>query len=458
MPNLEPQINDTALLQERAVVLGCGVAGLAAAAALRNHYEEVVVIERDSIPERPESRRGVPQDEQLHNLLTCAQNNLEQLMPGFLNSLIEAGAGNARVGDETHVHELGIHIPERDLGLRLMSAWRPVIEHVAREKLLDEGRVAIEGIGRAIGLRLSGEDVVTGAVIDTEMGTKVIAASLVVDATGTGSNAFKWFREHEQQTPPTDELRVNQWYVSTLFKRPAEQVENNDFWLTFPGPAQTRGGLISPIGNEQWYVSLSGRSTDQPPRTVDEVREYAKTLDDDLSISSLIDHAEPQSKPNLFRKTNASMRRYDLLERPLQGFLPIGDSIASLNPLFGQGMSVASWQASELDTLLGSHRLGELDIEDLTPRYLSRALIAARSAWDLGQVVDQTIAGSSDAELEEVKIRYKALSKLIEEDPDLHRLYVSIWHLIEPASALQAPNITDRLNIRADEIISSSKL
>lgn len=140
------------------------------------------------------------------------------------------------------------------------------------------------------------------------------------------------------------------------------------------------------------------------------------------------------------------MHRYDLLEHPLQGFLPIGDSIASLNPLFGQGMSIASWQASELDTLLSAYRHGEIDLADLTPSYLSKALHAAQSAWNLGEVVDQTITGATAAELEYIKGRYAALANLIEEDPELHKLYVSIWHLVEPASALQSPEIQSRLD------------
>ncbi len=440
------------LLPERAVVLGCGMAGIAAAAALRNHFEDIVVIERDNIPEQPEPRRGVPQHAQLHNLLSCAQFNLEYLLPGFIENLREAGAGDASVADETHVYELGIKMPERNLGLRLMSAWRPVIEHVARQQLQEEDRVAFEGLGRAVGLRKSNGHI-SGVTVEKDGRERTISADIVVDATGSGSNAFRWLSNIGEQIPQTDSVKAGQWYVSTIFERPTEYEDSNDFWLTFPNPPETRGGLISPIGNNQWYVSLSGRLTDQPPKTVEEVKAYAATLGDNLAIASLIERAESRTLPNLFRKTTATMRRYDQVNEPLTGFLPIGDAVASLNPLFGQGMSVASRQAKELDYLLTEHRQGSLDLSELTTKYLGRAVVAAQSAWDLGKIIDQTISGS----MEVGGLRFEALAKLIQDDPELHRLYVGIWHLIEPASALQTADIQDRLDATTEALASTRR-
>ncbi|WP_329277252.1 hypothetical protein [Streptomyces sp. NBC_01451] len=44
----------------RAIVIGASLAGLLAARALHETFEEVVVLDRDTLPERPEPRRGVP--------------------------------------------------------------------------------------------------------------------------------------------------------------------------------------------------------------------------------------------------------------------------------------------------------------------------------------------------------------------------------------------------------------
>jgi len=118
---------------DKAVVLGCGVAGMAAAAALRRTFAEVVIVERTAC--RPRQLRGgvYPRANNLHNILGRAQRHLEDLFPGFREALLRAGCGSASVSDETHVFELGVRMPERKIGLRLMCAWRPTIESVARQ-------------------------------------------------------------------------------------------------------------------------------------------------------------------------------------------------------------------------------------------------------------------------------------------------------------------------------------
>ena len=77
---------------KRAVVIGAGMGGLAAAGALVGHFDDVVVLERDSLPDRPDHRAGAPQGRHVHALLTAGQRALEQLLPGFTDDLqTEAG-------------------------------------------------------------------------------------------------------------------------------------------------------------------------------------------------------------------------------------------------------------------------------------------------------------------------------------------------------------------------------
>ncbi|MBE7195179.1 MAG: hypothetical protein INR66_22220, partial [Gordonia polyisoprenivorans] len=45
----------------RAVVMGGSIAGICAAGVLARHVDEVIVVERDVLPDGAEHRRGVPQ-------------------------------------------------------------------------------------------------------------------------------------------------------------------------------------------------------------------------------------------------------------------------------------------------------------------------------------------------------------------------------------------------------------
>ena len=71
------------LIGKRAIVIGAGVSGLSAAQALANHFEEVIVLDRDELPSGSVPRPGTPQAKQAHGLLGGAVKALEQLFPGM---------------------------------------------------------------------------------------------------------------------------------------------------------------------------------------------------------------------------------------------------------------------------------------------------------------------------------------------------------------------------------------
>ena len=78
---------------------------------------------------------------------------------------------------------------------------------------------------------------------------------------------------------PVDEHHADQWYVCAEVRLP-DAVEHHPFLMVFPTNPKTRGGLMSPVGDGTFYVSLSGKSADVVPRTFDEMQLYARTLED----------------------------------------------------------------------------------------------------------------------------------------------------------------------------------
>ena len=75
------------LIGKQAVVIGAGMGGLAAAGALADHFEQVVVLERDTLPSEPTHRAGTPQARHVHALLLSGQRALSELFPGFEQDL-----------------------------------------------------------------------------------------------------------------------------------------------------------------------------------------------------------------------------------------------------------------------------------------------------------------------------------------------------------------------------------
>src|SRR5690348_878715 len=68
------------------------MAGLLAARVLADYYEQVTVLDRDTFPEAPDHRKGVPQSHHAHALLPRGQVIIEQLFPGILDDLRADGA------------------------------------------------------------------------------------------------------------------------------------------------------------------------------------------------------------------------------------------------------------------------------------------------------------------------------------------------------------------------------
>ena len=61
---------------KQAVVIGAGMAGLAAAGAVADYFEQVIVLERDRLPNQAVPRAGTPQSRHLHGLLPGGQRAL----------------------------------------------------------------------------------------------------------------------------------------------------------------------------------------------------------------------------------------------------------------------------------------------------------------------------------------------------------------------------------------------
>src|SRR5437879_4872409 len=84
----------------RAVVVGAGLAGMLAAAALSDAVDEVLLLDRDLLPDGPENRKGVPQGRHAHLLMAGGLAAIEDLLPGagVRERLLAAGAHEISLG------------------------------------------------------------------------------------------------------------------------------------------------------------------------------------------------------------------------------------------------------------------------------------------------------------------------------------------------------------------------
>ena len=64
-----------------AVVVGASITGLVAARVLSTRFDQVTIVDRDSLPASTDNRRGVPQGQHGHGLLASGFRALKSLFP-----------------------------------------------------------------------------------------------------------------------------------------------------------------------------------------------------------------------------------------------------------------------------------------------------------------------------------------------------------------------------------------
>src|SRR5262245_50042654 len=117
-------------------VLGSGMAGLAAAAALAPLSERVTVFERDAPPpEERDPRKGVPQGRHGHILLKDGENALTETFPGLVAELETRGSCRVRFGSDLRWFHHGVwKVPYGDGPVVHMQS-RPFLEAIVRQRV-----------------------------------------------------------------------------------------------------------------------------------------------------------------------------------------------------------------------------------------------------------------------------------------------------------------------------------
>ena len=182
---------------EHAVVLGASMAGMLAARVAAEHYRLVTVVDRDELPALPVRRRGVPQSAHGHVLQAAGTAVLEQLLPGIGDEIAAAGVPVWSDGDLSRmIVEFGGH---RLVGSGRLpnpvtnySPSRPLLDYLVRQRVSARPNVTVLGGHDVVGLTSTADrSRVTGVVVYRRgtADTTMLAADLVIDATGRGSRA-----------------------------------------------------------------------------------------------------------------------------------------------------------------------------------------------------------------------------------------------------------------------------
>jgi 2-polyprenyl-6-methoxyphenol hydroxylase-like FAD-dependent oxidoreductase len=445
-------------LGKQAVVIGGGVGGLAAAAAVSDYFEDVIVLERDELPDQTMPRAGTPQARHAHALLGGGERALESLFPGFTTALTEAGAVRYRVGLDM-LHEMPGYkpFPQRDLGWDAYAMSRPLIEFTVREKLRHRPNVTLQDKSRAIRLVTTEDGRAVSAVELVASGgaSKTLGADLIIDASGRGAMTLDALKATNGPLPTESVVGIDMAYATCLFAIPDDRPRQWKCVLTFPAPPQgKRAAIIFPIEGNRWIVSLGGAHGDTPPGDLDGFLAFAKELPT-TTIYRAIKHAEPLSEVARFAFPESVRRHFERLESFPRGLLPLGDSVCRFNPIYGQGMTVAAKEACVLRDLLAASVSASDPLEGLGPAFFAAIQEVIDTPWTAAAVTDfiyPETRGDRPADLETTLKFGQAIVRLAARDANVHKLRMEVLNLLKPRSVFRDPALVDRVRALMAEV------
>jgi 2-polyprenyl-6-methoxyphenol hydroxylase-like FAD-dependent oxidoreductase len=431
-----------------AVVVGAGLGGLSAARVLADYFDEVIILDRDDLPDDAAPRPGVPQSKHPHVLLGGGLKALENLFPGFGNELIRAGAEPVEPG-----FDLLYEIPGQDVWPRIKLSWptysmtRPLIERTLRRQVERIGNITVRRGCRVLNIVSDAHALAaTGIRYETPGGNrKTLEAGLMVDASGNGSLTLEFLKSTDRGLPTETSIGVNTRHASALFERVDIGNDYKGVFTLPDAPEHCRRGLILPAENHRHQVVLAGRGNDIPPIDGNEFLGYARTLPT-LSVYNAIKNAKRLTGITPFSFAESRWRHFAQVPDFPKGLLPIGDAICRFNPVYGQGMTVALQEANLLFDLLRT--LDGSQLATLAPTFLTKAETLIAAPWAMSAIPDfiyPETTGERPPDLEDRFNFQRALGRLAVRDTEVYELLTEVRHLLKPRSLLDDPSIVRRV-------------
>src|SRR3954447_15710698 len=441
---------------KQALVIGAGMGGLTAAGALADHFDQVLILERDTLPSEATYRAGTPQARHVHALLLSGQRALSELFPGFEQDLAEAGAVPLRVGLDVRMERPGYDpFPQRDLGWFSYAVSRPAIERAVRQRVKSRANTTLRQRCRVQELLASPNgEAVTGVRYENGNGaTETIAADLVVDASGRGALTLALLQSMGRPLPEETTIGIDLGYATCIFDIPDDASTDWKGVMTFgQAPQNSRGGLMLPLEGNRWMATIGGRHGDLPPGDMEGFLTYARALRTP-TIYNAISRAKAEDGVARYGFPESVRRHFERLDDFPRGLLPIGDAICRFNPVYGQGMSVAAQEACLLQRLLDRPGQEGDPIAELAPRFFAEVQALLETPWSVAMLdfVFPDTRGQRPADFAATLKFGIALTRLAAEDAAVHRLTIEVQHLLKPRSVYRDPKLIERVLAKMEE-------
>jgi 2-polyprenyl-6-methoxyphenol hydroxylase-like FAD-dependent oxidoreductase len=369
----------------RIVVVGAGVAGLAAALGFAGMDHEVIVVERDVAPPTHSGdaafeawdRRSVPQFKQAHGFSSRARALLTRYWPGVLDRLAADGINEANAFKMLTPPEM--HRPEDEAFTGFM-ARRAAFELAMR--LEADGVSGIEFVCPAV---VSGLVVRDGSMPPVVQGVRLedgreVVGDLVIDAGGRRSPIPRWLASHGVKIEETvQDCGVT--YFTRYFRRRSEALMP----LAAVFGARTSLDRLLVLGftgdHETYAITCVAASWDEELHDLRHEWAWDAAVRALPPVAPWVELQQGSSITGVLTMTGHRNVRREFFrdEEPVVlGLLPVGDALCTTNPENGWGASMALTFAFAACDAVGTN---VDDLTELARRYHTAIAAEADSVY-----------------------------------------------------------------------------
>ncbi len=436
---------------KHAVVIGSSIAGLTAARVLADHCEHVTIIERDIAPTTTEFRKGVPQARHPHILLKGGEQVLEGLFPGLRQELLDNGALSINMGCDMDWFMLGQWRKKFTSAIVNVACSRPLLESAIHARLRVHPKVTFVQESEVIGLLVDESKTrVAGVRIRSRKDQTIseIDATMVVDASGRDSDTPRWLNSLGFPAPTETTVTSKPGYATRIYNIPADfEEEWKAIYIQPSAPDLTRGAIIVPMEGNRWHVTVFGMAGDYPPTSEAGFLEFAQSLPDQRIYEAIKD-ATPLTEVWSFRRGENRLRHYERLSRHLESFLVFGDAVYALNPVYGQGMTLAALAGMEMDKCLREQQTAHPDgnLNGLAKSFQKQLATVIAGPWQLATGedrrwnVDENIA-PADFPTRMIQGYMGKLFSVSLNDTSVTEAFFHVQQMLKPPTSLFRPDI-----------------
>ena len=339
---------------KKAVVVGGSITGLLAARVLSDHFEEVILIEKDSYVEDGKIRNGVPQANHVHILLVKGREILQDFFPELEKELVKKGANKIDFLNDSRYRLPSGWAPKFNSGLITFTCTRILLENTIRHQIQKISKIKIEKGKQITSFVLEESNEISLKTKENEE----IHGDLIVDCTGRNTKTPSWLEDIGFVKPKETKIDSFVGYATRRYIPP----KNDRKWkmlAIFNNPTTNpRTGVIYPIEDDKWLVGLYGIGKNYPPVDEKGFLEFTKHLESKELYDALKD-ATPDSEIHGYQIEGSRKYHYEEMLRWPENFIVLGDAVSVFNPYYGQGITSAALGAKTLEDMLKNSKMGK---------------------------------------------------------------------------------------------------